>query len=115
MKINGLSGSRVENNDYIEEECDVTLLYFFNQRKEIKMLKREYLELHKKLKERIKGRIYIGVENNEAMVNIKGFKGITYRFTINDKDCRNTEDLANKIENRYRKFLLNKFFERREK
>lgn len=79
------------------------------------MLKPKYLELHKKLKERIKGRIYIGIENNTATVNINGFKGITYRFVINDNECSNPEELANKIENRYRKFLLNKFFERRER
>lgn len=79
------------------------------------MLKREYLELHKKLKERIKGQIYIGVNNKDdriMTVNIKGFKGTIYKHHIysmsKDKDSIN--HMANQIEFSYRNFVLSKFF-----
>jgi len=77
------------------------------------MLRREYFELHKELKKRIKGKIFVGVRDGMVSVNIKGFRNITFKKTI--KDATNVMDVADLIERKYRKFILKKFFLWRDK
>ena len=42
------------------------------------------MNLHKKLKERIKGGIFISIDNGQLSININGGRGIRYRSYIND-------------------------------
>lgn len=77
------------------------------------MLKREYFELHKELKNRIKGKIYIGVKGDVHTVNIRGYRNITFKTTI-DKIVDIVKD-ADRLEREYHRFILDKFFVRRRK
>ena len=78
------------------------------------LLKSEYFDLHKKLKQRIKGKIYIGINHDIHTINIRGFKNIVYKMNLDDlENTFNTEDMANEIELKYREFILNRFFIRR--
>ena len=78
------------------------------------MLREEYFELHKLLKEVIKGSIYVGVKENVATVIIKGFKGITYRLRLEEiSDKSSIAAMADEIERRYHGFILSKFLVKR--
>ena len=77
------------------------------------MLEREYLDLHRELKNRIKGKIYIGVHNGVHTVNITGFRNITFKTTI-DKIVDIVKD-ADRLEREYHRFILDKFFVKRRK
>lgn len=78
------------------------------------MIKNEYFELHKLLKERIKGSIYVGINNGEATVIIKAFKNITYRLRISDiRNNGSIREMADEIERRYHGFIMSKFLVRR--
>ena len=78
------------------------------------MVKHEYFELHKLLKERIKGSIYVGINKGEATVNITGFKGITYKLRLDDiRNNKSIKDMADEIERRYHGFIMSKFLIRR--
>ena len=78
------------------------------------MIKNEYFELHKLLKERIKGSIYVGINNGEATVIIKAFKNITYRLRIADiRNNGSIREMADEIERRYHGFIMSKFLVRR--
>ena len=74
-------------------------------------MRNEHFELHRILKEKIKGKIFIGEKNGETTININGFKGTTWQLTINDTDS--VEEIANTVERKYRNFVLNRFFIRR--
>lgn len=80
------------------------------------MLREEYLTcltLHKKLKERIKGRIFITIQENTLIVNINAGRGIKrhYRFKCDIKEVDEiyVGDTAYRIERDYRKFINNRF------
>lgn len=78
------------------------------------MLREEYFELHKLLKEVIKGSIYVGVKDNEAAVIIKAFKNITYRLRLDEiSDKSSVAAMADEIERRYHGFILSKFLVKR--
>ena len=78
------------------------------------MIKNEYFELHKLLKERIKGSIYVGINKGEATVIIKAFKNITYRLRISDiRNNGSIKEMADEIERRYHGFIMSKFLIRR--
>ena len=78
------------------------------------MLKEEYLEcmnLHKKLKEKIKGSIFIKIENNILSIYIDTKKKVKYRKDIyNVSSKRDIDEIAEMIEGEYRGFINNKFF-----
>lgn len=76
-------------------------------------MRNEHFELHKLLKEKIRGKIFIGEKKNEVTINIVGFKGITWTLTITD--MKDVEDTADMIERKYHNFILNKFFVRRDR
>lgn len=76
-------------------------------------MRNEHFELHKALKERIKGKIFIGVKEDETLIEIVGFKSIVWKFGV--KDISNIEEVVNLVERKYHNFILNKFFNRREK
>lgn len=70
------------------------------------------MNLHKKLKERIKGGIFISIDNNQLSVNINGGKGIRYRSYINEipKRKEQIQIYADSIERDYRAFINEKYF-----
>lgn len=76
-------------------------------------MRNEHFELHKILKDRIKGKIFVGYKVKEVTINIVGFKGTTWQLTINDMN--NVEEMANLIERKYHNFVMNRFFVRRER
>lgn len=78
------------------------------------MLREEYFELHKLLKEVIKGSIYVGVKEGAATVIIKGFKGITYKLRLDEiSNNSSVAAMADEIERRYHGFIMSKFLIRR--
>lgn len=69
------------------------------------------MNLHKKLKEKIKGSVFIGIDNGQMSININGARGIKYRSYINELPGRNDiERYAEYIEKDYRNFINEKFF-----
>lgn len=73
------------------------------------------MNLHKKLKDRIKGNIFISItENNNMIININGPHRLRYRSNINDipKDI-SIDKLANEIECDYKNFITETYFTRR--
>lgn len=98
MKENGLNGE----------------LKIEQKKGKIIMLKNEFfksMELHKILKERIRGRIFVTFDGSILNININPGKGIIYTRVINDISNRvNVQDLANEIEFDYRRFILKKYF-----
>ena len=80
------------------------------------MLRNEYFELHKLLKEVIKGSIYVGIKEGTATVIIKGFKGITYTLRLDEiSNNSSIAAMADEIERRYHGFILSKFLVRSKK
>lgn len=78
------------------------------------MLREEYFELHKLLKEVIKGSVYVGVKENVATVIITGFKGITYKLRLEEISNKSSvAAMADEIERRYHGFILSKFLVKR--
>lgn len=77
------------------------------------MLREEYFELHKLLKQVIRGSIYVGVKDGEAAVIITGFRRITYRLRLSEISNRSSvAAMADEIERRYHGFILSKFLVR---
>lgn len=74
------------------------------------------MNLHKKLKERIKGHIFISIDENRTLsVNIKGPHRLLYKCNIDDTSKSITEErLANEIEADYRSFVKEEFFVKKE-
>ena len=70
------------------------------------------MNLHKILKNRIKGGIFISIENGQMSININGARGIRYRCYINELPKRKEEvqTYADSIERDYRQFINEKFF-----
>jgi len=66
------------------------------------------MELHKILKERIKGGIFVTISNGTLAINIRGGRGVNYTKNINDISTR-IENIADEIEYDYRKFVISKF------
>lgn len=78
------------------------------------MLRYEFLrcmELRSKIQEKIKGQIFIGMQDNIIKISIVGCP--TCRFITEIQDTINVstiDDLANNIYYQYRQFIFNKFF-----
>ena len=69
------------------------------------------MNLHKKLKERIKGGIFISANREKLYVNINAGKGIKYRIAVNDIPDKNSIDkYANAIVDDYKAFINEKYF-----
>lgn len=70
------------------------------------------MNLHKKLKERIKGGIFISIDNGQLSININGSRGIRYRSYINDlpRGKEQIQTYADSIERDYRSFINEKYF-----
>ena len=68
-------------------------------------------KLHKILKERIKGGIFISMDDGVLTVNINAGRGIRYRRNITEvpRDI-DVEHLAEQITLDYKMFLNNRFF-----
>lgn len=78
------------------------------------MLTRIHLNLHKILKERIKGHIFIGLKDDFMEIHVEGIRGLTYKIVLDDIYNENDiEKVADKVEKDYRKFIMKKFFVRR--
>lgn len=73
------------------------------------------MNLHKKLKDKIKGGIFISIESGQMAININAGKGIRYRSYINQLPGKNDIDkYADYIERDYRKFIEEKYFIKKE-
>lgn len=70
------------------------------------------MNLHKKLKERIKGGIFISIVNGQLSININGGREIRYRSYINDlpRGKEQIQAYADSIERDYRSFINEKYF-----
>lgn len=69
------------------------------------------MNLHKKLKERIKGGIFISTDRGKLYVNINAGKGIRYRSNINNiPDKNNIDKYVNAIVDDYKAFINEKYF-----
>ena len=70
------------------------------------------MNLHKKLKERIKGGIFISIDNGQLSININGGRGIRYKSYINELP-RGKEQIPkydDSIERDYRSIINEKYF-----
>ena len=70
------------------------------------------MNLQKKLKERIKGGIFISIDNGQLSININGGRGIRYRSYINElpREKEQIQKFADLIEKDYRSFINEKYF-----
>lgn len=70
------------------------------------------MNLHKILKNRIKGGIFISIENGQLGININAGRGIRYRSYINElpKGKEQIQTYADSIERDYRSFINEKYF-----
>ena len=78
-----------------------------------KMDKQQFIKsmnLHKKLKEKIKGCIYIEIKDNSLFINIKNH-GITFKKKINDiSNAMDINKYVDSIKFEYWEFVRNEFF-----
>lgn len=87
----------------------------------MRLKKQDYvtcLELHKRLKEKVLGHVYITIDNEELTVVITGHRRLKYIHVMKDisyemvyKDL-NYDKVVNIILNGYRDFILDKFIRR---
>ncbi len=72
------------------------------------------MNLHRRLKKRIRGTVFIALEDGVLTINInpdKWIRGVRYRRNINDITNRfDVEEMAQEIEYDYVRFIKNKFF-----
>lgn len=69
------------------------------------------MNLHKKLKEKIKGGIFISIEQGRMSININAGRGIRYRSYINVLPNKNDINrYADSILYDYKKFINEKYF-----
>lgn len=69
------------------------------------------MQLHKLLKSRIKGNVYIIISNGTLSVNINAGRGIRYYRNINDIPYHiDFEKMVDEIIYDYKKFLNDRFF-----
>ena len=78
------------------------------------MLKEEYgtcMNLHKELKAKIRGRVFIKIEDDILVVYINDKKGIKFKREVKIATLSlDIKYMANKIVNDYKGFIINKFF-----
>ena len=70
------------------------------------------MNLHKILKNRIKGGIFISIDKGELGININAGRGVKYRSYINElpKGKEQIQTYADSIERDYRSFINEKYF-----
>ena len=70
------------------------------------------MNLHKKLKERIKRGRFISIDNGQLSININGGRGIRYKSYINElpRGKEQIQKYADSIERDYRSFINEKYF-----
>lgn len=68
------------------------------------------MEIHKRLKEKVKAGIFIGLNNGQMTISITGFRGVRFVKYINDiSDWIDFDKIVDDIVYEYRKFILDKF------
>lgn len=68
------------------------------------------MELHKRLKEKVKAGIFIGINNKTMTISISGFRGVRFVKYINDiPEWIDYDKLVDDIVYEYRRFILDKF------
>lgn len=68
------------------------------------------MEIHKRLKEKVKAGIFIGLNNGTMTISITGFRGVRFVKYINDiSDWIDFDNIVDNIVYEYRKFILDKF------
>lgn len=68
------------------------------------------MEIHKRLKEKVKAGIFIGMNNGQMTISITGFRGVRFVKYINDiSDWIDFDKIVDEIVYEYRKFILDKF------
>lgn len=70
------------------------------------------MNIHKILKQRIKGGIFVSIANGQLSININAGRGIRYRCYINElpKGKEQIQKFADSIEYDFRKFINEKYF-----
>ncbi len=78
------------------------------------MLKEEYItcmNLHKELKSKIRGRVFINIKDNTLVIYINDKKGIKFKREIKIASLSiNVKHMASKIINDYRGYIINRYF-----
>lgn len=80
----------------------------------------EYLvstEIHKKLKEKVVGKVWVKVYHNELHIKITGNSGIEYEFVRDNFDRRiingySSDYIVYEVIKDYKTFILNNYFRR---
>lgn len=68
------------------------------------------MELHKRLKEKVKAGIFIGINNSKMTVSITGFRGVRFVcYLDNVPDWIDYDKMVDDIVLKYRDFILKKF------
>lgn len=79
-----------------------------------KMKEQDFLKcmsLRKRIKDKIKGRIFISLYRGTLSININSGKGIYYIKNVNNISYRiDYDEMAEEIINDYKRFILDKFF-----
>lgn len=68
------------------------------------------MEIHKRLKEKVKAGIFIGINNGQMTISITGFRGVRFvKYINNISDWIDFDKIVDEIVYEYRKFILDKF------
>ena len=85
-----------------------------HKRKGIIMNKEDFstcMKLHRELKAKIRGRIFIEIKDGTLTVYIHDRCGVKFKRTVNITSSKvNIEVMTSKIVNDYRGYIINKFF-----
>ena len=69
------------------------------------------MKLHRELKTKIRGRIFVEIKDDALTVYIHDRCGVKFKRTVDAKQTKiNNISLTNKIVNDYRGYIINKFF-----
>ena len=69
------------------------------------------MKMQRLLKERIKGKIYVGLHNDIYIISIKNGADIEYRCNFDRREhIGSPEDMVNYVEKEYRKYIEEKYF-----
>lgn len=68
------------------------------------------IEIRKRLEDRIKGKVFIGIVNKVISINVTGFRGLRWSKELDDIDgYMNYDEVVDQIVWEYRQFVLSKF------
>lgn len=70
------------------------------------------IKLHDKIKEKIRGKVYVTKRKNNITIYIIGYKNTKFKYIVNEYESKikNYDVLTRKIVSIYRKYMLNKIF-----